>query len=287
MSGVVFQAKPLVLVTLGFLFLPGYLGAHIADEIAIKTTVALNEDAVTFSFDISSGVLFSTAFLRILDPDTSKTFEEDHVRAFSDFFLNSVEIQVHGEDRRLIFDKFTASEWNYFAAGVSTVILDYRLPLEPPEEEMADDSIPVDLRYELSFYPNAATYSLNVVNTAPQKVAIVKERRNEFLQDVLEIQYASGDSIAVFLSELEQSKSAPAPASALTPASALAPMSELAPAPAAATTIALRGKAVKKQVGDFLRNGFETFGILDFLRGNPLADKTLGLLLILAVAVGF
>jgi hypothetical protein len=167
------------LFPLGMLFLAApLLYGHIADEIAVKTSIELNEEDIRFSFDISSGVLFSTAFLKILDPDKSKTFEEDHVRSFSDFFLRVVEIESGSKAKQLRLKNFSASDWDFFAAGISTILLEYSLPHE------GDEAGTADLRYEFSFYPEAAVYSLNLKNNIPGRLAILKEKRNEYLQDV-------------------------------------------------------------------------------------------------------
>jgi ABC-type nickel/cobalt efflux system permease component RcnA len=260
MSGFGFPVKSFFTSILGFLFLAGPVYAHIADEIAVKTTVEFNEEDIIFRFDISSGVLFSTAFLKILDPDKSKTFEADHIRAFSDFFQQSVQIQFQGEDQPLLFDCFTASDWNYFAAGISTIVLDYRLIPDTAYNT-------IDLKYEISFYPETAGYSLGLVNNFPQGLAILKERRNEFLQDVLELQYTTDREIIAAIREREKPELVPVSAPVLAENNLKVPL--------------------KKRIGDFLRNGFETFGILDFLRGKQMADRTLALLLIMAVVVGF
>jgi ABC-type nickel/cobalt efflux system permease component RcnA len=172
------------------LFCCGPLYAHIADEIALKTTVELREEAIGFRFDIASGVLFSTVFLKTLDPDRNKTFEEDHIRNFSDFFLQSLSIQCQGETKTPVLSHFSASAWDFFAAGVSTLVLEYTLP-----REKAPDSVQ-DLRYELSFYPQVAVYSLSVINRVPGELAVLEERRNEYLQDILELRYTA-DPIVV------------------------------------------------------------------------------------------
>jgi ABC-type nickel/cobalt efflux system permease component RcnA len=249
----------------------GALYGHIADEIAVKTTVELRGEDIGFSFDISSGVLFSTAFLKTLDPDKSKTFEEAHIRDFSDFFLKSVKIQSQGEAKVLTLNNFTASEWDFFAAGISTIILDYSLPRNP-----GLDAVSVrDLRYEFSFYPNTAVYSLNVKNLVPGELAVLKEHRNEYLQDILELRY-TGEPQAVAAAEAEASAKAAARAAL--------------PGPEAA--VPSKAAARKASPGDLFRNGFEVLGILRFLRGSPQtgapADSPfLALLLLLAVVVGF
>ena len=242
----------LLLLCAGPLPLP--LSAHIADEIAVKTTVELRGEDIGFSFDISSGVLFGTAFLKTLDPDKSKTFEEAHIRDFSEFFLKSVKIQVQGEPRIPTLNNFTASPWDFFAAGISTIILDYTLP------SGKDAASVQDLRYEFSFYPNAAVYSLNVENRVPARLAVLEERRNEYLQDVLELRY-TGDPQEV--------------------AEALAR--------AAAPSASAEGERESASLGGMLRNGFEAFGILRFLRESPGVPVSpfLALLPFLAVAVGF
>jgi ABC-type nickel/cobalt efflux system permease component RcnA len=240
-----FKPIPIVVV---ILFGAGPLYGHIADEIAVKTTVELREKDIGFSFDISSGVLFSTAFLKTLDPDKNKTFEEAHIRAFSDFFLRSVDVRSQGETQALILNNFTASDWDFFAAGISTIILEYSLPRDPGE-----DAVSVrDLRYEFSFYPNTAVYSLNVKNQVPGELAVLEERRNEFLQDILELRY-TGESRAV----------AEARAAAIATAEAKA-------AEAAAVRAAARKESPPRAVplGELLRNGFEIFGILPFLRSS-------------------
>jgi ABC-type nickel/cobalt efflux system permease component RcnA len=109
-----------------------------------------------------------------------------------------------------------------------------------------------------------------LVNNIPQGLAITKERRNEFLQDVLEIQYTT-DSITIAALEQEKNQK-------------IADTAALVSAPELAT---VNVPALKKTLGDFLRNGFEIFGIMDFLRGSRISDKALALLLVLAVLVGF
>jgi ABC-type nickel/cobalt efflux system permease component RcnA len=259
-----------------FLLCAGPLHGHIADEIAVKTTVELRGEDIGFSFDISSGVLFSTAFLKTLDPDKNKTFEDPHIRDFSDFFLKSVKIQFQGETKVPTLSNFTASEWDFFAAGISTIILDYTLPSGEDAASLRD------LRYEFSFYPNAAVYSLNVKNRAPGELAVIEERRNEYLQDILELRY-TGDPREV--------------AEALALAEARAAASPGPPPPAPASE---RGRE-RASWGELLRNGFEIFGILRFLRESPGAPAVQGeaslprspaspflaLLLFLAVVVGF
>jgi ABC-type nickel/cobalt efflux system permease component RcnA len=254
--GGIFCPLPLILLC------TGPLHGHIADEIAVKTTVELRGEDIGFSFDISSGVLFSTAFLKILDPDKSKTFEEAHIRDFSDFFLKSVTIQFQGETKTPVLKDFTASDWDFFAAGISTIILDYTLP------SGEDPASVQDLRYEFSFYPNAAVYSLNVKNQVPGELAVLEERRNEYLQDILELRY-TGDPQEV--------------AAALARAEARA--AERAALAAPKPPSAGEGGRARASLGDLLRNGFEIFGILRFFRDPD--SPFLGLLLFLAVVVGF
>jgi ABC-type nickel/cobalt efflux system permease component RcnA len=253
---------------LGMLFLPAcpLVHGHIADEIAVKTNIDINEDDIRFTFDISSGVLFSTAFLKILDPDKSKTFEEDHVRSFSEFFLEAVEILSPDVKKTLTMKNFTASDWDFFAAGISTIILEYSLPLEAAETETEN------LRYEFSFYPDSAVYSLNLKNNIPGKFAILREKRNEYLQDVLELQYTRDPERIAALTRQRETMAPPEPGKV--PA---------APVP------------LKTALGDLLRNGFEIFGIMGFLRdggtrkapGAAVTSSLAAVFLILAVAVGF
>ncbi|MDR2103368.1 MAG: sulfite exporter TauE/SafE family protein [Treponema sp.] len=248
--------KSLVWGVLIFFAAEAPLFGHIADEISVKTTVDFNEEDIRFSFDISSGVLFSTAFLKILDPDRNKIFEADHIRAFSDFFLDTLEIQSGGGKKVPVLKNFTASEWDFFAAGISTIILEYALEGEEGETS--------GLKYEISFYPETAVYSLHIKNNVPGKVAILKEKRNEYLQDVLELQYTRDpEQIAAF--------KPPVPAPVL---------------PAGAEGNASADNDARDVPGNLFRNGFEVFGIMLFLRDQS-GNTLLGIMLILAVAVGF
>jgi ABC-type nickel/cobalt efflux system permease component RcnA len=256
------------------------LYGHIADEISVKTIIDFNEDNIGFSFDISSGVLFSTAFLKILDPDRSKTFEAEHIRDFSDFFLNRVEVLSDGRAERLTLKNFSASEWDFFAAGVSTILLEYAVPRQKDRPGTAD------LRYEISFYPDTTAYSLNIKNNIPGSLAVLKEKRNEYLQDIVELQYTGDPELIAAL---------PPPAATLT-ALPLTAVTLTTPVPPEPGTAGLTARLTA--LGDLLRNGFEVFGITGFLRGgsadNAPAPPLLGtgaaltaVFLALAVAVGF
>ncbi|MDR2028775.1 MAG: sulfite exporter TauE/SafE family protein [Treponema sp.] len=266
--------KPCTLGVFFFLLADSLLYGHIADEIAVKTTIDFNEDDIRFSFDISSGVLFSTVFLRILDPDKNKSFEAEHVAVFSDFFLEKVEILSGGGVKQLDFAGFSASEWDYFAAGISTVILEYSLPRNGDEAET------VDLRYKFSFYSNVAVYSLNIKNNIPGKLAILREKRNEYLQNIVDLQYTGDPEL---IAALVPKKPAPLP-----PGPAIAAASPSRSPPAA---------PAKTSPGDLLRNGFEVLGIMGFLRGGGAAPEAgtpdlpaalpAAVFFILAVVVGF
>jgi ABC-type nickel/cobalt efflux system permease component RcnA len=266
------MGSPLVFGALLFFVAESSLFGHIADEISVKTTVDFNEEDIRFSFDISSGVLFSTAFLKILDPDRNKTFEADHIRAFSGFFLNTLEILSGGGKKVPDLKSFTASEWDFFAAGISTILLEYTLDQDGEEGENAD------LKYEISFYPETAVYSLHIKNNAPDKVAILKEKRNEYLQDVLELQYTRDPERIAAVRPL-------APAPVLTAADG-----EDSPVDVPEEVLARdRGPSfagLGSSLGNLLRNGFEVFGIMLFLRDQS-GSRLLGIMLILAVAVGF
>jgi ABC-type nickel/cobalt efflux system permease component RcnA len=266
------MVKPLIRGILFFLAAESPLFGHIADEISVKTTVELNEGDIRFSFDISSGVLFSTAFLKILDPDRNKTFEENHVQDFSEFFLKALEIKSGGGEKRPVFKNFTASDWDFFAAGISTIILEYTL-----EGEEGDAA---DLRYEISFYPDTAVYSLHIKNNAPDKIAVLREKRNEYLQDVLELQYTRDPER---VAAAKKPRETPAPS---IPAVSTAASPELArkEAPALEARLSLAG--LRASLENLLRNGFEVFGIMRFLRDQS-ENTLLVVFLVLAVAVGF
>ncbi|MDR0670347.1 MAG: hypothetical protein LBF95_09735, partial [Treponema sp.] len=196
-----------------FFLMDPLLYGHIADEISVKTTIDFNEDDVRFSFDISSGVLFSTAFLKILDPDKNKNFEPEHVSVFSDFFLEKVEILSGGEARELDFAGFSASEWDFFAAGISTIILEYTLPRNGDEAET------VDLQYKFSFYIETAVYSLNIKNNIPGKLAILREKRNEYLQNIVELRYTGDPELIAALAPENKVPLSAEPAVAVAPRS--------------------------------------------------------------------
>jgi ABC-type nickel/cobalt efflux system permease component RcnA len=252
MRGIVF---PRIWPFAAALFLvPGFsLSAHIADEIAVKTTIVFDGDAARLGFDISSGVIFSTHFLGILDPDKSKTFEENHVRAFAEFFAESLRIRINGLERKPEFARFDSSPWDFFAAGVSSIVLEYGLPPFPaaPEDSSLD--------YEFSFYPNVAVYSLSVENPFPGELAILEDRRNEFLQDRAVIRFTRD----------------PVQIAALT-----------VPEKAAETTEVPARKA--RNFALWLREIFESSGLLAFIRGEERERAKLPLLfLIIAAAVGF
>ncbi|AEF85918.1 high-affinity nickel-transporter [Treponema primitia ZAS-2] len=272
MNKMIPSAKLAALLGLLFISFPLPLFAHIADEIAVKTTVEVNKDTVNFKFDISSGVLFSTAFLKTLDPDKNKIFEEKDILAFSEFFLKTLKVDFDGKTEKLSFENFTASEWDYFAAGVSTIILEYALVTkkgraETTEAEMDQGGyLRCNLRYEFSFYPEIAVYSLSLVNNAPEEIAFLSEKRHEFLQDVLELQYALDPALAAAMAA-ERTRAA-----ALLPISA-APEKKKPPL----STAAIR---------EFIRSGFERSGIMDFIRGTG-SRRIPVLLLILALGVGF
>ncbi|MDR2363433.1 MAG: sulfite exporter TauE/SafE family protein, partial [Spirochaetaceae bacterium] len=130
-----------------------------------------------------------------------------------------------------------------------------------------------DLRYKFSFYINTAVYSLNIKNNIPGKLAILREKRNEYLQDIVELQY-TGDPELIAALEPEN----PVPLSS-EPAIAAAPPPRSLPAAPAKTAL-----------GDLLRNGFEVFGIMGFLRGDRAAFPValpVAVFFILAVLVGF
>ncbi|MDR1970407.1 MAG: sulfite exporter TauE/SafE family protein [Treponema sp.] len=265
------------------------LQGHIADEIAVKTGIFFNREDVSFSFDIYSGILFSTAFLKILDPDKNKTFEEAHIRDFSDFFLESLELEIGGAPLRPEFKSFSASEWDFFAAGISTVTLEYRLPLlaEAPEQssEESGEAQVSALRYDFSFYPNSAVYSLNIKNNVPDALAILGESRNEFLQDEVELRYTREPRlVAAHLAE-----TAPKEMPGVLPGKM---PGDPVPSPLGSAA------RVRAGFGEFVRNSFENWGIIDFIRGGPGSTGALAflgpskktalfLVLILALAVGF
>ena len=235
-------------------FVPGFsLRAHIADEIAVKTTIIFDGDTARLGFDISSGVIFSTHFLGILDPDKSKTFEADHIRAFAEFFAESLRIRIDGVERKPEFARFDSSPWDFFAAGVSSIVLEYGLP---PFAAAPEDS---SLDYELSFYPNVAVYSLSVENRFPGELAILEDSRNEFLQDRAAIRFTRDSAQIAALTVPEKT-------------------GETRESPAR--------KARSFSV--FLRESFERSGLLAFIRGTERENTKLPLLfLIIALAVGF
>jgi ABC-type nickel/cobalt efflux system permease component RcnA len=260
-----------------FLFSGLPLYGHIADEIGVKTVIVLDREEISLSFDIYSGVLFSTSFLKILDPDKNKIFEEAHIRDFSDFFLESLKLKVNGEIKKPDFAAFSASEWDYFAAGVSTIVLEYRLSGALPDET-------AELGYDFSFYPNTAAYSLHIKNKAPEDLAILKESRNEWLQDRVELSYTQDPRLVAARNE-----ELAATAAAREKAAASAPERSAAGS---------RDTEDSKNFGDFIRNSFERLGILNFIRGKAAdggiwaflgssREAALVLALVLAAAAGF
>jgi ABC-type nickel/cobalt efflux system permease component RcnA len=237
-------------ITALFLWPVTPLYGHVSDEIAVKTSIVFTGDAVDLSFDISSGVIFSAAFLKILDPDRNKTFEETHIRDFAAWFAGTLKLGVDGEEQSPRFTGFAASDWDFFAAGVSSLTLDYSLPL------LSGSAL---LDYELSFFPNTAIYSLSVRNNAPG-IEILEERRNEFLQDKAAIRFAR------FVPPV---------------------VPPVVPPPPLAAESAPPEKAVYG-VWEPVRKGFEQSGILGFVRGAASSEGTApALFFLLAAAVGF
>ncbi|MBQ9238716.1 MAG: sulfite exporter TauE/SafE family protein [Treponema sp.] len=235
------------------------LFAHIADEIAVKTTITVNQDTVVFSLDISSGILFSTAFLKMLDPDHDKIFAPNDQRAFSDFVQNTFCILVNGDAVAATPIGFSASAWDFFAAGISTIILDYEVPLAVPET--GETSV----NYLISLYPEVAIYTLFIKNDASETVLITDETRNEFLQDEVTLRI-TGDPVLI--------------AAAADQTCAQTVDMPTAPLPK-------EKKTLVRHVTDFVRSGFEITGILASVQNTALDRSALYLMLALAVIVGF
>jgi ABC-type nickel/cobalt efflux system permease component RcnA len=141
----------------------------------------------------------------------------------------------------------------------------------------------VDLRYKFSFYSNVAVYSLSIKNNIPGKLAILGEKRNEYLQNIVELEYTGDPELIAALRPENKVPVSPLPAIAAIPAPRFLPA-----APA------------KTALGDLLRNGFEAFGIMGFLRGDQAAVPAalpaavpaasalpVSVFFILAVLVGF
>jgi nickel/cobalt exporter len=171
------------------------LQGHIADELAVKAAIVFKEDTVELGFELYSGLIFSTAFLKALDPDRNGVFEDPQIRDFMDAFARSLSIRLEGDERPLSPLSFESSPWDSFAAGIADIRLAYSLPLDSPmplgggsPPEAGGGAAPGDFRldYRISFYPNVAVYSLSVLNGIPGALAILEEKRNEILQDRVE-----------------------------------------------------------------------------------------------------
>ncbi|QQO07768.1 sulfite exporter TauE/SafE family protein [Breznakiella homolactica] len=244
-----YRTGRLIWAVLGLFLLGGEsVWAHIADEISVKTTITLEDGQVGFTLDIASGVLFSTAFLKILDPDRNKVFEEPDQKVFGEFVLDTLKVSLDGSPVRPVLDSFSASQWDLFAAGISSITLDYSIPFD------RDGGEAVMLEYEISFYPETAVYSLSVINSVPEGLAITGEERNEFLQDLVRLSF-TGD---------------PETVAALAAAAPPADLKTTDKPPAAKASAKL-----------------DVSGILAFFQEGAVGGSALGLILVLAVVVGF
>lgn len=229
--------------------------AHVADEISIRTDICFEENKIYFKLDMASGVLFSTHFLKTLDPDHNRIFEPEHIEDFSRFIVDSLEIVLGNEVMVPVLTDFSASEWNYFAAGISTIKLEYAVPYE--FRGISTEQ----LRYTISFYPEVTIYTLGIENGASDMLALVSEVRNEFLQDSIALEFTNDPAL-------------------------FKPKTDI-PLPPVKVTFVGKVKNGIIALQDFVKNGFERIGVMDFIRGNDIGSRTLSLLLGFAVILGF
>lgn len=167
------------ILALCFCLLPAT--AHVADEISVKNEIILEDGRIRLRLTLASGVLFSTNFLKTLDPDGDRVFQDADCHNFAQWLGSSLSIRVNDKPVLGDFVSLETSQWPLFAAGVSTVVAEWLFPVAVNQE------LNSQIHYLISFYPQVATHTLSIKNNYPHLIAITEEKRNEFLQDEVKL----------------------------------------------------------------------------------------------------
>ena len=150
---------------------------HELDELGIRTTISPESEQILFEIDMAAGMMISSIYLDMLDPDRNTLFEEEDIRVFGEFLRENLSVTLNGETVALTLLSWEISPFKEFAAGVPTITMTFTLPFSLLDGEEAV------LSYQNSVEASFATYSLKIADVEDFGITITEQKRNEFLQD--------------------------------------------------------------------------------------------------------
>lgn len=172
---------------LAFLFLTAPLPsvrAHVIDDIAFNSAISLNEDDISLCLTVYAGMMFGGFYLEMLDGDKNSVTDGEETAVFSEYVLNRIRLRINGEAVSPVLTKHEVSSVQEFMTGLGTIRMVYRAAYPKGSDSL------ISLYYENCLEPEAAIYSLSVSRSDDAPYEIIREERNEVLQDLVELDLA-------------------------------------------------------------------------------------------------
>ncbi len=179
----------LVLILLGITSVPAF--CHINDEVAMRTGIFFEDEGIALTLEIDAGMLFGQYYLEILDLDRDEIFGTEDVQKFSEFVVAGLRLRINDLKVLPEFAGASCASFEEFVAGFCYIKLCYIIPYPEDLDRVCT------FYYENCLEAEIAIYSLSISDTAGSPISIIKEERNEILQDSVTITFSNAASTDV------------------------------------------------------------------------------------------